>query len=358
MRRRFASIDISDSLVCALIVEIDSQGRLEITGAASVPSRSVVKGVVADQGGLSDTIKKAIEKAKEPSGQKIFSCAINISGPRLDFRTSHGIAPLHESSRRVKHSDISRAIKVGRTIGLAPDMEVVNVIPQTFLLDGEGPIKNPAGMYGVRLESDIFMVIAPRTQVANLVESVNGAGLSVDSISFTALATAFGVCDWRGDIHPGNAGSASGFVIVDAKRDLIDVAYFKDGYIRAADTVTSSGDEAIKMDLLTRKITDRLSHLNMPSDYELLLSGKDLLRDDLLNGLETSLGKSPRIATLFEANGDSEILTNPIYTTALGLIRYRIESAKRTPFIPQLHLQRPLAARLTEKVTTFLEDYF
>jgi cell division protein FtsA len=69
------------------------------------------------------------------------------------------------------------------------DREVLHVIPQEFIVDEQGGIKNPRGMVGVRLEAEVHIITGAVTSAQNIVRSVNRAGFRVSDIVLEPLAS-------------------------------------------------------------------------------------------------------------------------------------------------------------------------
>ena len=62
-------------------------------------------------------------------------------------------------------------------------------MPQEFIVDGERKIKDPVGLYGVKLEAKIHMVTAQVTQAKNLVKCVHNSGVDVGSLVLEQVAS-------------------------------------------------------------------------------------------------------------------------------------------------------------------------
>ena len=60
------------------------------------------------------------------------------------------------------------------------------MLPQTFVVDDQDGVKEPLGMFGVRLEVEVHIVTGAATSVQNVVRSVNRAGLAVQDIVLAA----------------------------------------------------------------------------------------------------------------------------------------------------------------------------
>ncbi|MFC1895726.1 cell division protein FtsA [Thermodesulfobacteriota bacterium] len=105
----------------------------------------------------------------------------------LAHLNSHGIIAI--KGREITHQDVERVIEAARAVAIPTDREVIHVLPQEFIVDGQDKIQNPVGMAGVRLEARIHIVTGAVTSAHNIVKSTNKAGLDVGDIVLEPLAS-------------------------------------------------------------------------------------------------------------------------------------------------------------------------
>jgi cell division protein FtsA len=89
----------------------------------------------------------------------------------------------------VTQEDVHRVVDAARAIAIPTDREVIHVIPQEFILDGQGGIKDPVGMGGVRLECRVHIVTGAVTSAQNIVKCVRRCGLEVLDLVLQPLAS-------------------------------------------------------------------------------------------------------------------------------------------------------------------------
>jgi cell division protein FtsA len=82
------------------------------------------------------------------------------------------------------------AVEKARSIAMPEDHEVLHLLPQEFILDGQGGVRDPAGLMGRKLEVRVHIVTGGGTATQNVVSAVNRAGIHVDDTVFEALACA------------------------------------------------------------------------------------------------------------------------------------------------------------------------
>ncbi|MCK7508364.1 MAG: cell division protein FtsA [Desulfobacterales bacterium] len=85
--------------------------------------------------------------------------------------------------------DVERVIDAARAVAIPMDREVIHVLPQEYIVDGQPGIQNPVGMSGVRLEAKIHIVTGAVASAHNLVKCANRSGLDVCDIVLECLAS-------------------------------------------------------------------------------------------------------------------------------------------------------------------------
>src|SRR5262245_65574825 len=100
----------------------------------------------------------------------------------------HGVVAVR--SREVAPGDVDRVLEAARAVALPTDREVLHVLPQEFVVDDQGDVKEPVGMTGVRLEARVHVVTGSVGSGQNLIKCCNRAGLHVQDVLGSPLAAA------------------------------------------------------------------------------------------------------------------------------------------------------------------------
>ncbi|MBF0491898.1 MAG: cell division protein FtsA [Deltaproteobacteria bacterium] len=179
-------LDIGTTKVAAIVGEVTDDG-IDIIGIGSHPSRGLRKGVVINIESTVESIKKAISEAELMAGCDITSVYAGIAGGHIKGFNSHGIVAIKD--KEVRTTDVDRVIDAAQAVAIPLDREVIHVIPQEYVVDGQDGIKEPIGMSGVRLESKVHIVTAAVTSAQNIVKCANRCGLNVNDIILQPLAS-------------------------------------------------------------------------------------------------------------------------------------------------------------------------
>jgi cell division protein FtsA len=170
--------------------EISEEGGIDIIGLGTHPSKGLRKGVVVNIDSTVESIQKAVHEAELMSGVEINSAFVGIAGGHIKGFNSRGVIAISGKGREVSHADVERVIDAAKAVALPVDREVIHILPQEFIIDDQGGIKEPLGMSGVRLEAEVHIVTAAVTSAQNLIKCVNRAGIEVSDIVLEQLASA------------------------------------------------------------------------------------------------------------------------------------------------------------------------
>ncbi len=216
-----AGLDIGTTKTCAIIGEVTDAG-VDIIGIGTHPSKGLRKGVVINIDATVESIRKAVEEAELMAGAEISSVFCGISGSHIRGFNSHGIVAV--KSREVADSDVKRVIDAARAVAIPLDREVLHVLPQEFIVDDQDGIMEPMGMSGVRLEAKVHIVTAAGTSAQNIVRCCNRTGLEVNDIVLQQLAASQAV------LIPDE--KELGVALIDIGGGTTDLVIFSQGAVR------------------------------------------------------------------------------------------------------------------------------
>lgn len=178
-------LDIGTTKTTAIVGEVTETG-IDIIGIGTSPAKEMRKGVVVNIDNMVESIKTAVEEAEHMSGCRINSVYVGIAGSHVKGQNSLGIVSI--KGREVDEDDVQRAVEASRAIAVPIDREIIHILPQNYVVDGQDGIKDPIGMSGVRLEAKVHIVTASSSSIQNIIKSVNRVGLDIDDIVMEQLA--------------------------------------------------------------------------------------------------------------------------------------------------------------------------
>lgn len=180
-------IDVGSAKTTVVVAEVNDYA-LRYRGHGVSDSRGMRKGVIADLDRAVYSIKQAVEEAENAAQAPVEHALAGVAGSHIRGVNSHGGINLGPRSREISRNDVRLAVEKARSINLPEDREVLHLLPQEFILDGQGGVRDPAGLMGRKLEVRVHIVTASATATQNVVTALNRAGIHVDSTVFEALA--------------------------------------------------------------------------------------------------------------------------------------------------------------------------
>ncbi len=231
--RIIVGLDIGTSKVVAIVGEINPEGRLEIIGLGSHGSKGLKKGVVVNIESTVQSIQRAIEEAELMAGCQIQSVYAGIAGSHIRSMGSHGIVAIRD--REVFQPDIDRVIDAAQAVAIPADQKILHILPQEFIIDTQEGVKEPLGMSGVRLEAKVHLVTCAVNAAQNIEKCIKLCGLGVDDIILEQLASSYSVLtEDEKDL---------GVCMVDIGGGTSDIAIYTEGAIKHTAVIPIAGDQ-------------------------------------------------------------------------------------------------------------------
>ncbi|HEY6599300.1 MAG TPA: cell division protein FtsA [Pseudomonadales bacterium] len=232
-RKRIVGLDIGTSKVAAIVGEITADGDIEIIGIGSHRSRGLKKGVVVNIESTVNAIQRSLEEAELMADAKIKEVITGIAGSHIKSFNSHGMVAIKD--KEVSQYDIDRVIETARAVNIPMEQQVLHILEQEFIIDGQGGVRQPTGMSGMRLEVKVHIVTGAVSAAQNIMKCVRRCGLEVKDLMLQPLASADAVLlDDERDL---------GVCLVDIGGGTTDIAVFTDGAIKHTSVIPIAGDQ-------------------------------------------------------------------------------------------------------------------
>jgi len=233
-------LDIGTTKVVVVVAEPAPEGTFHILGLGEAPSGGLRKGVIIDIEGVARAIRGAAEQAERMSGHRISSAYVGLTGPHVGSINNRGVVAITGPGGEVVPEDVERVLQAAQVIPLPAEQRIIHVIPRQYIIDGYDGITDPVGMCGARLEVEAQIVTAAGAAVQNVVKSVERAGLSVEELVLSPLASSLAV------LQP--AERELGSVVIDLGGGTTEIALVSQGSLWYAG-VLPIGSEHITSDL-------------------------------------------------------------------------------------------------------------
>ncbi len=231
-----AALDIgtahTTALVCSVGGELPRSPMLRVLGLGQARTQGLRRGVVSDIEEATRSIKQALDEATRHAGVSAESLYIGIAGEHVRAMCSTGVVAI--SGNDIVRADVERANEVARALAIPQDRELLHAIPQEYHVDQAQGIRDPVGMVGTRLETEMYLVTIGSAPAMNLRRSVERAGFRTKELVLEPLASALAVLN--------EEEKELGVALVELGAGTTDVAIFHEGKIRHIGSLPYGGN--------------------------------------------------------------------------------------------------------------------
>jgi cell division protein FtsA len=226
-------LDIGTSKIVAIVAELQPDGGLKVIGLGQHASRGLKKGVVINIDSTVNAIQRALEEAELMADCKISNVFTGIAGSHIKSLNSHGMVKIKDAE--VMQMDVDRVVETARAIALPSDQQILHILTQEFIIDGQEDVREPLGMSGMKLEVKVHIVTGAVSAAQNIVKCIKRCGLEVTDLILQPLASSLAVLT--------EDEKELGVCLVDIGGGTTDIAVFKQGAIRHTAVVPIAGDQ-------------------------------------------------------------------------------------------------------------------
>ncbi|MGB2832901.1 MAG: cell division protein FtsA [Methylotenera sp.] len=226
-------LDIGTSKIVAIVAELQPEGSIKVIGLGQHISRGLKKGVVVNIESTMQSIQRALEEAELMADCKINNVYTGIAGSHIKSLNSHGMVKIKDAE--VSQMDVDRVIETARAIALPADQQILHILTQEFIIDGQEDVREPLGMSGMKLEVKVHIVTGAVAAAQNIVKCIKRCGIEVSDLILQPLASSLAVLT--------EDEKELGVCLVDIGGGTTDIAVFKQGAIRHTAVVPIAGDQ-------------------------------------------------------------------------------------------------------------------
>jgi cell division protein FtsA len=281
--RIVVGLDIGTTKVCAVVASIDDADKINILGVGRAPSDGLNRGVVVNIEKTVNAIRTAVEQAEMAAGIEVKSVNVGIAGDHIRSLRSKGIITINNHDDEITVNDVERLLQNCQKIKLPVDQQILHVIPQEFIVDGQDGISDPVGMSGMRVEVEAHIITGLVSAAKNIYRCVEKAGYQVADVVLEPLASSFAVLE--------DEEKEAGVVLIDIGGGTTDIAIFQEDTIRHTAVVAIAGN----------KVTDDIRiGLNVLEDQAMRLKHEhgvaftEILEEDEILTVPGIAGRPPK----------------------------------------------------------------
>ncbi len=227
-------LDIGTTKIAAIAGRRNEFGKIEVLGYGHTESIGVRRGVITNIENTVNSIQTAIKQAEANSKVTIRTVNVGIAGQHIRSIQHRASTIRHNPETEISQEDIDRFISSIYNIAMNPGEKIIDVLPQEFIIDGEGGVKDPKGMLGHQMGASFHIITAQTSAAQNILKCIAKSGYNMQHMILQPLASAEAVLS--------NDEKEAGVVLVDIGGGTTDVAIFLDGVIRHTAVIPFGGE--------------------------------------------------------------------------------------------------------------------
>ncbi len=228
-------LDIGTTKIGAVVAAADGTGRINVLGIGVAESEGINRGVVVNIDKTVSAVKEAVAEAERAAGVSVRRVIVGIAGDHIQSFQSRGVITISNRDGEITQKDVDRLLEDTTHVAMPTDREILHVIPQEFIVDGQDGVADPVGMSGVRLEANVHIITGLISAAKNIYRCVERAGYEVADIVLEPLASSYAV------LHPDE--KEVGVALIDIGGGTTDIAVFEDSTIRHTAVIAIAGNK-------------------------------------------------------------------------------------------------------------------
>jgi cell division protein FtsA len=370
-----AAIDIGTTKVCTFIGSVKKNNLIEIKGFGTAECKGIKKGLVVDINEATKSILSSIGMAEKSTNMFIDSAFIGVTGKHVSFLNNWTEININSPGKIIRKSDVDKLIGLANKINLSSEHYVIHTLIKQFAVGDEKDISDPVGLSADKLAVELLIIYGSITPIKNVINSIKAANVEIEDIILEALASSEAVLTQE--------EKESGVIMLDIGGGTTDVAIYKNKKLVFTYCLPVGGDlitndisiglniSFAKAEEIKKKFAnvdynfyETLNKLNMGDlkldknkaalNIRLYSIVNDRVKELLniikekieaygfihsipcgvvitggaanlkgLSALANTIFNMPvRIGTAIDVEGPSEAVGNPIYSTAIGILKY------------------------------------
>jgi cell division protein FtsA len=227
-------LDIGTTKIACIVGQKNEFGKIEILGYGKTESIGVKRGVVINIEDTVTSIRTAVALAGEKSGVDIKYVNVGIAGQHIKSIQHRGSLIREDADMEITNEEVEKLISNMYKLNMSPGEEIIEVIPQDFIIDDEDGIRHPVGMLGNKLEANFHIIIGQIAAAKNIYKCIIKADLEMADLILEPMASAEAVLS--------EEEKEAGVALVDIGGGTSDIAIFQDSIIRHTAVIPFGGD--------------------------------------------------------------------------------------------------------------------
>lgn len=237
MRHIYTSVDIGSDTIKTVVFEL-CKNKLNLLAASSVKSKGIKKGLITDFNEASVSMRQSFDKIEKMIGVRIKKAIATVPSYFSDYLKVEGMVKIETET--VSGKDVSNVLESAVKSKLAPNREMVTVIPIDFRVDNGNPVKDPKGLNGENLIVRAILVTTPTKNIYSVVNLIEHVGVEVVDILTNGVGDIY---TFKNDIIDKQVGA-----IINIGSEITNITLYNKG-IAVKNAIVQRGGKNIESDI-------------------------------------------------------------------------------------------------------------
>ncbi len=247
----YVGLDIGTTKIATVVGFRNDEDKIEVIGYGKVESTGVQHGVIQNLTRTTEGIIKANEIAENRSETEIGSVYVGVAGRHIkSAEYHHAIKRKKDPSEIITQDEIDAMCEDLQHVLLPVDETIIAVIPQRYKVDGHDT-SDPVGHIGKIIEGYFQVVTGNEAEINKIIRCVRDANLELEDITLEPLASGLS-CLSKDERE-------RGVVLVDIGGGTTDVAIYYKGNPVYTQVIPFGGNSITKDIASVCRITDELA---------------------------------------------------------------------------------------------------
>lgn len=245
----YCGLDIGSGRVTAILARYNEESdELEIlSGKQSVDRDAFTAGVIKDVEKASSVISETINEVEESVKTNLTNLIVGVRGRFVQTFNTRAQVPITSTDKTITLEDQEKVEDLAiKSLRISSEREIIDVIPQDYIIDGQPGINNPIGMEGSMLELEAHIVVAHSTFLRNIERTLANANYAPEKIIYSLIPVS--------EIVTESEERKLGTLVIDFNGQTTGVVIYSDGYIKYSKEFYNT-EVDIGSDMITRDIS-------------------------------------------------------------------------------------------------------
>lgn len=225
-------LEIGTSKICVAVGE-QAEGKFNILGIGQSRSRGVRKGEICTPQTVAQDVRAALSEAEHMADVKIRRVFLGVTGSHVCGFNQHAEMGF-SAGHAISQEDMEQLVCRIPAVNLPAGNQIIQVIPQPFIVDGKQGVINPRGMMGSRIQANRHVVCGQPNRLQNAIDALYALSLAVDGLVFNGLASSQTLLT--------QSDKESGALVIDIGGGATEFVVYAKGMIQLSGVLAVGGD--------------------------------------------------------------------------------------------------------------------